>query len=464
MKMAKIVGLALAVLAILAAWTVIFHYLGLPSRVEGALWSFILGKNPSFVGWFVLLLAIAGLITYFGVVTLGVASKNPIPKEFVYPAVSIIIPAKDEAPLLQRTLETVASSDYPKNKMQVILVTSNSTDDSERMCQEFIEAHPEIDWTLLSDPLDKPGKPHALNHGLEHVKNEILVVYDAGCMLLPDTLKMLVSAFKDEAVMASQGSIIAKNWNKNGLTKAIAIDYAIVSGGNMHFEAQAKFGKNCWLYGRNMAVRMDVIRRLNAFDEDSLTEDVYLASLMNANGLKIVFVPHARMYEMVPSDWPILKKQRARWVGGFTGDIPRLLQLKVNGKPAGPKEMLGRYLSMQFIGNISIWSLFCLVATVIYLVIGEFYLAGWSFLCYAFNSAWILMGINRYADNRFGGLLGHIFGTMKIHAFMFSLSGKLPKVINWEQTPQLLTMSKEELANLVGSTPEAELAPIPVQD
>jgi cellulose synthase/poly-beta-1,6-N-acetylglucosamine synthase-like glycosyltransferase len=331
--------------------------------------------------------------------------------------------------------------------MQVIVVTSNSTDDSEAFCKKYFKENPGIDWLNLSEPLPKPGKPPALNYGIKCVKNEILVLYDAGSILEPGTIKQLVAPLKDETVKAVQGAIVVKNWDKNNLTRAILLDYAMISGGNTHFEVQNKLGKNCWLYGRNMGVRMEVVRKFGGFDETSLTEDVYISSLMNAHNLRIKFVPHAIVYELVPSEWDIMVKQRTRWVGGFTGDIPKLLQLKVDGKPAGPKEMLGRFLSMQFLGNISIWSIVALIFVGIYAVIGEWYLLGWAAMCYVFFTTWTLGSIRRYCGGNSKGLLSY-FTVVKIHAFMMGLSMHLPKVINWEQTPQLLSMSKEEIDDL----------------
>ncbi|MBN2151625.1 MAG: glycosyltransferase family 2 protein, partial [Candidatus Lokiarchaeota archaeon] len=178
-----------------------------------------------------------------------------------------------------------------------------------------------------------------------------------------------------------------------------------------------------------------------------LTEDVYLSSLMNAHAMKIKFVPHSVVYELVPSEWDIMVKQRTRWVGGFTGDIPKLLQLKVDGKPAGPKEMLGRFLSMQFLGNISIWSVIALAFVAIYAAIGEWYLLGWAALCYLFHAIWVIGSIRRYCEGNAKGLLS-LPTLLRIHTFMMSLSTHLPKVISWEQTPQLLSMSKEEIDDL----------------
>ncbi|NMC04385.1 MAG: glycosyltransferase family 2 protein [Candidatus Lokiarchaeota archaeon] len=449
----KILGYVAIVLGIFALWTWAFQYLeplGVASWVYRPYFYDLFADfnaNQANLGTFIALMPLVGLTTFFGVMALAVLEPTKQPKEFFTPSISIVIASKDEAPLLKRTLDSIVASDYPKDKMQVIVVTSNSSDGSEKFLEKYFTDHPSIDWLNLSEPLSKPGKPPALNYALKSVKNDILVLYDAGSILKVDTLKQLVTPLKDESIKAVQGAIVVKNWDKNRLTRAILLDYAMISGGNMHFETVNKLGKNCWLYGRNMGVRMDVVRKFGGFDETSLTEDLYISSLMNAHGLRIKFVPTSKVYEIVPSEWKILQKQRTRWVGGFTGDIPKLLQLKVDGKPAGPKEMLGRFLSMQFLGNISIWSTIALIFVGVYAAFLEFYLLGWAALCYLFMGIWIVGSIKRYCEGNAKGLLS--FGTViKIHAFMMGLSTHLPKVISWEQTPQLLSMSKEEITDL----------------
>nr|MDO8088521.1 glycosyltransferase [Candidatus Sigynarchaeum springense] len=453
MNVLKITCYSAIVLGIFALWSWAFQYifpLGTGSWVYKAYFHDLFvdyNATQQNLGTFIALMPLVGLTTFYGVAALAVLEPNKQTKEFITPSISIIIAAKDEALLLKRTLDSLVASEYPKDKMQVIVVTSNSSDGSEELCKKYFKEHTGIDWLNLSDPLPKPGKPTALNYGLKSVKNEILVLYDAGSILKADTIKQLVAPLKDETVKAVQGAIVVKNWDKNKLTQAILLDYAVISAGNTHFEVQNKLGKNCWLYGRNMGVRMEVVRKFNGFDESSLTEDVYLSSLINAHNMKIKFVPHSIVYELVPSEWDTMVKQRTRWVGGFTGDIPKLLQLKVDGKPAGPKEMLGRFLSMQFLGNISIWSVITLIFVGVYAAIGEWYLLGWAALCYLFHAIWFLGSIHRYCEGNGKGLLR--FGTLlKIHTFMLGLSTHLPKVISWEQTPQLLSMSKEEIADL----------------
>ncbi len=390
------------------------------------------------------------VLLFYGITLLGLLEKVPAPKEYFYPNISIIICSKSEKPLLKQTLDSLVASDYPKEKMQVILVTSGSEDGSEVFCTDYIAQHPNINWKVINDHIEKPGKPPALNVGLKSVINDYLILYDAGNILMPDTLKNLLAPMKDEKVHAVMGSIQVSNWNKNSLTKSIVLDYAIVSGGNTFFEAKTKMGLNCYLYGRNVCIRMDVLREIGGFDEDALTEDLHLGSILNVRKKKLTFTQHAKIYEPVPADWKILTKQRMRWVGGFMGDAPRIIKMKEGNNPIGKKVIISRFISMQLFGNLTTFTMVALIFLIINLAIQEFYMAIWDIVYLVIFGGIILHSLQKYGDRRYG-VLRHYLLTWKIHITMASWTRKLPKHISWEQTPMLLSMSKEELEDLSGA-------------
>ncbi len=154
MNVPKILGYILIVLGIFALWSWAFQYLfpfSVGSWVYKGIYDLFTYGNQSFLGAFIGLMPLVGLTTFYGVVALAVLEPNKQTKDFITPAVSIIIAAKDEAPLLSRTLDSLVASDYPKDKMQVIVITSNSSDGSEAFCKKYFEEHPGIDWLNQQD-------------------------------------------------------------------------------------------------------------------------------------------------------------------------------------------------------------------------------------------------------------------------------------------------------------------------
>ena len=96
------------------------------------------------------------------------------------PTVTVLIPAHNEEPVIEQTLLAVGSLDYPEEKLEILCLNDNSTDDTgmiARATAEKIGKHVKV----VDVPPDrgKRGKSAVLNYGLELAKGEVIAVYDA---------------------------------------------------------------------------------------------------------------------------------------------------------------------------------------------------------------------------------------------------------------------------------------------
>jgi cellulose synthase/poly-beta-1,6-N-acetylglucosamine synthase-like glycosyltransferase len=385
------------------------------------------------------------LLVYYGIhclASFGSGYKVDIP---YYGSISILIASKDEKVLLKKTLQSIIASDYPKEKMQIIVITSGSTDGSSKFCENFAQDHADIDIVVLSEDLPKKGKPPALNYGLKHVKNEIVVLYDTGCILMSHTLKNLVSPFQDDQNNAVIGPVLVKNWKENLLTRAIMLDYSIISGGGITFEIKNRLGSSAYSYGRNFAVRTEYLEKFGGFNEDSLTEDLYLCVQLNLEGVNIRFSPKAKIYEYVPSTWEILVKQRTRWLAGYVFDMPQLMEMEKNDK-SGKSIIISRNMTMMLLGNLDTWTPIVIGFMFLFLFIEEFYLFIWSLSCLIFHFIFIINAIRKYADKHYSLFFLFLLSGY-IHLYMFIRQFRLPDPaeMSWEKTPMLFQKEEEEI-------------------
>jgi cellulose synthase/poly-beta-1,6-N-acetylglucosamine synthase-like glycosyltransferase len=419
-----------------------------PSLVKRAIDAFF--SNPLRYWWFVFpfagLLMLVGLILYYGIHFLASFGRGFIPKEFYYPKISIMIASKNEKQLLERTMNSIIKSDYPKEMMQIIIITSGSTDDSEEFCLHFAEKYRDLDIEILSKDLPKKGKPTALNYGLQYVKNEIVILYDSGCILQRETLKYLVAPFFNDKSTVVIGPVLVKNWKKNKLTRGIVLDYAMVSGGGLLFEIKNRLGSSAYSFGRNLAIPMKYLRKYGGFNENSMTEDLYLSVLLNLDDVIIRFSPKAKIYEYVPNKWDILVKQRSRWLAGFIYDMPQLMQMK-SEKKNGKSIIISRNMTMMVIGNMDTWIPIVIAFMLIFWLFGELYLFFWSFLCLFSQLGFLIQAIRKYGDKHYSVLFFFAISAY-IHLFMFLYQFSLPKEMSWEKTPMLFEKETEEIVNL----------------
>ncbi|TFF86677.1 MAG: glycosyltransferase family 2 protein [Promethearchaeota archaeon] len=405
----------------------------LPSEVKRDIDSLFLDpiSNWYLIFEFIGLMILLGFVIYFGIHFLASFGRGYKVKEEFFPTVSILIASKDEKTLLKRTLDSIIESNYPKDKMEIITITSGSTDGSTEFCEKYALEHSDLKIKILSDPLEIKGKPAALNYGLKQAEKEICVFYDSGNRIKKDSIKKLVNPLK-YGKNVSLGPVIPENWDENKWTKANLLDFSLISGGGIISEVKNRLGSSCYLFGRNFSIKTDLLRKLNGFKEDSLTEDLYLSVLLNINGEKIQFVPRAIVYDLVPNDLEMIKRQRIRWIIGLKNDTPVLMEIKKENKST-PSILMSRSLSLILLANIDIWMCIMGIFLIIYWIISEFYLFSWTLICFIFCFGFIINGIRKYGEKRYIVIFWLPY-SIYVHLYMMTRNFALPKDVEWEVT------------------------------
>jgi cellulose synthase/poly-beta-1,6-N-acetylglucosamine synthase-like glycosyltransferase len=115
-------------------------------------------------------------------------------------ALSVIVAAHDEAPVIADKVRNVLASDYPLALIELIVASDGSRDDT-------VAAARAAGATRVLD-LPRVGKLEALNRAAEQSSGELLVFTDADSLFEPRTLRELVSNFADERVGAVAANVV----------------------------------------------------------------------------------------------------------------------------------------------------------------------------------------------------------------------------------------------------------------
>ena len=107
------------------------------------------------------------------------------------PLVSIIIPAYNEEKTILRTLQSINNVNYPKDKLQVLVINDGSQDHTASLVNNYIRNKPH--FTLLSQK--NKGKAASLNKGLRMAQGEFFVCLDADSFVEPFTLRKMLSLY-----------------------------------------------------------------------------------------------------------------------------------------------------------------------------------------------------------------------------------------------------------------------------
>src|SRR5699024_1572354 len=95
------------------------------------------------------------------------------------PKVSILIPAHNEAVVIETTLNAMIRLNYPTDKLEVIVINDNSSDQTGEIARKIGEDYSFIKVVDTIPPYSGIGKSSALNYGFKESVGKYIVVYDA---------------------------------------------------------------------------------------------------------------------------------------------------------------------------------------------------------------------------------------------------------------------------------------------
>lgn len=127
-------------------------------------------------------------------------ARAPLADPPVWPRVSIVVPAYNEARTIRRTIESLLALDYPAERRQILIVSDASEDGTDEIVREYAERGVE----LLHLPV-RGGKTAAENAALARLDGEVIVNTDATIRILPGSLKPLLRVFQDPTVGVASG-------------------------------------------------------------------------------------------------------------------------------------------------------------------------------------------------------------------------------------------------------------------
>jgi cellulose synthase/poly-beta-1,6-N-acetylglucosamine synthase-like glycosyltransferase len=228
-----------------------------------------------------------------------------------WPKVSVGIPAFNESETVLRTVKSILSADYPKDKMEIIVVDDGSTDSTAEVVGGFAKSHPEV--RVISSK--NGGKASALNVALKHSTGDFFAVVDADSRISANSIKKSLSNFADGKI----GAVISRvrvDEPKNFLERIQRFEYIMSS---MVRKIMCNFGTLYMTPGVLSIYRIDVLRKLGGFTKDrtNLTEDLEIAMRLKYNGYLIKMEPESITYTHVPGDFSALWRQRMRWARGY---------------------------------------------------------------------------------------------------------------------------------------------------
>lgn len=234
------------------------------------------------------------------------------------PKVSVIIPAYNEESTIECALNSVLDLDYPKDKLEVLLVNDGSTDRTKSVVRGFKNVK------LINQK--KSGKAVALNRGLRECQGELFVCLDADSYVERNALKKIVHYFSDEK-MGAVICAIKIHKPKKFVEKLQWFEYIMSAYAR---KLMAKLDVLFMTPGAFSVYRTDVIRNLGGFALSNLTEDFEMALRLHKSKYRIKIDTDSVSYTAAPNTLPSLFKQRLRWYRGFINNTIKYKEMLFN--------------------------------------------------------------------------------------------------------------------------------------
>lgn len=108
------------------------------------------------------------------------------------PSITIIIPAHNEEKVIAKKLNNILTLDYPKEKLQLIVASDNSTDNTEEIVKKYMSKISTLNLYIVQE---RKGKTNAQNEAFRLAKGEIIIFSDANSIIKKNAIKELVKPF-----------------------------------------------------------------------------------------------------------------------------------------------------------------------------------------------------------------------------------------------------------------------------
>lgn len=198
------------------------------------------------------------------------------------PHITVIVPVFNEERFIRKKIENIRASDYPMEKICILVVDNGSTDKTTEIVESM---NVEVLRTMR-------GKVVAINEALRKVKTDCVVITDVDIIMDPAAIKILVQSLNDDVIAASaqikieDGHLFYFKSKKTYHDKDWRLRY---------FESLVD--SCCSSDGRIMAFDRRVI---DHYPEDALVDDFEMSFLVKQKGGRAILHPDAFGWEYCP--------------------------------------------------------------------------------------------------------------------------------------------------------------------
>lgn len=293
-------------------WMLIVH--ARPETLGAAIAAWLLGCVTHLLGAIVLIQAL-----YTALQSLLWQGYRPFkrPKGAVWPRVTVVIPAFNEGPMVERSIRSVTKSNYPSDRLEIIVVDDGSRDDTFFHMQRLRREFPSL--VRLIRFSSNRGKRAALEAGFREATGEIVITIDSDSEVEPKTVPEMVTPFlADPAVGGVAGRVAVLNRDTT-ISRMLEVQYALAF--DFGRAAQSAYRTVACCPGALSAFRRTIILpHLDEWTHQTFLgrpvghgEDQALTNIVLREGYDTVYQRTATVHTLAPTTYRQLSRMFLRW-------------------------------------------------------------------------------------------------------------------------------------------------------
>jgi len=209
------------------------------------------------------------------------------------PFVSIIIPCRNEAHFIEKCLESVLKNNYPKTRLEILVVDGLSEDETKSIVKKLAITYPFIQ--IIDNP--KKITPCALNIGIRRSRGDIIMRMDAHSIYKHNYISSCVKYSKEYNADNVGGIFAATPFTQTLIAKSIAFAMSHPFGvGNSHFRIYPKKVQEADTVAFGCYKRA-VFKKIGMFNENlARSQDMEFNIRLKKAGGKIILFPNIIAY------------------------------------------------------------------------------------------------------------------------------------------------------------------------
>ena len=202
----------------------------------------------------------------------------------ILPLVTIIMPVRNEAQYIERSLGAVLAQDYPSHRLEILVVDGLSNDGTPDMVQQLWANRPDTCGSLRI--IDNPAQvtPVAFNVGIRQARGQVIIIVGGHCQVAPDYVKRCVEALNQTGADCAGGPMVTLGETYPAEVIALAQSSIFGVGGVAFRTGRQQPGYvDTVAFG---AYQREVFDRIGGFDEDLVRnqDDEFNFRLTQAGG------------------------------------------------------------------------------------------------------------------------------------------------------------------------------------